>query len=176
MHSHTLTRRVIRFITAATAIVSLSGCALKNTAEDFWSAMPVSPLPAASGTTLPETPDGLTDRIGVNGLVRNVVDLTEQKRFDEARRLVERLRRAQVRHGAAWRAGLCAEMMLALRGGDMGAFVSLGETLEAAWTDPHRVDERCTDVVGLHRGLTGHPLPIDVSPELGRIVQRVAVQ
>ena len=176
MHSHTPMRRVIHTIAVATTIASLAGCALKNTAGDLLAAAPVGTPPVGpSATLLPATPDGLTDRNGVEGLVRNLVDLTEQKRFDEARSLLARLRGAQVHHGAAWRAGLCAEMVLALREGDMGAFRTLGETLEPAWADPHRVDERCTGVVGLHRSLTGRPLPIDVPPELVRVVQRVTV-
>lgn len=175
MHRHSPTRRVIQIVAAAMAIASLAGCALTKTARDLLPSMPGATPAVASSAALPATPDGLTDGNTVERLVRNVVDLTEQKRFDEARRLLARLRAAQVRHGAAWRAGLCAEMMLALREGDMTAFLALGETLEPAWADPHRVDDRCTGVVGLHRGLKGRPLPIDVPPAFGRMVQRVTL-
>ena len=174
MHRHPPMHRLTHSLAAAAAAVSfLAGCALKDAGKEPLSVAPVAPT--TPSVTLPATPERLTGANAAERLVRNAVDLTEQKRFEEARRLLTRLRVAQPPHGVAWRAALCAEMVLALRQGDMAAFRTLGETLEPAWADPHRVDERCTGVVGLHRGLAGRALPLDTRPALERVVQRATL-
>ena len=171
MNRHPTMRPLVHALAAATMAASLAGCVTQIQRPTT----PSATRSAASSTTLPATPDALTDTNEVHRLVRNVMDLTDQQRFTEARRLLAGLRAAQPPRGVSWRAGLCAEMTLALREGDMSAFLALGEMLEPAWADPHRVDERCVAVVGLHRALTGRPLPLDLPPALGRIVQRVAL-
>ena len=171
MNRHPTMRHLIHAIAAATILTSLAGCVVTQTKPAIPSATPSAP----SSATLPPTPDALTEANEVHRLVRNVIDLADQQRFHEARRLLAGLRDAQPTHGASWRASLCGEMTLALREGDMSAFLALGDVLEPAWTDPHRVDERCIAMVSLHRGLTGRPLPLDIPPALARVVQRVSL-
>ena len=165
MTRHTPMRRLTHSVAAAAVVALLAGCAAKDAGS-----LRTEPR----SVTLPTAPAQLTDGNAVERLVRNAMELTELKRFEEARVLLARLRAAQMPHGPAWRAAICGEMVLALRQGDMAAFRALGDTLEPVWNDdPHRVDERCVEVVGLHRGLAGRALPLDTPPALKRVVQRL---
>ncbi len=98
--------------------------------------------------------------------VTTVLELTEQKRFDEARALLAEMRATQPEGSESWKAVTAAMAIAALRGGDMLNFHSLAGELDARLADGYRVDYGWVEVVTLHRALKGGRVPVNAPPGL----------
>jgi hypothetical protein len=98
--------------------------------------------------------------------VSAVLDLAEQKRFDEARSLLAEMRAVQPQGSDGWKAVTAAMAIAALRGGDLQTFHSLAAELDAQLGKDYRVDDGWVEVVTLHRALKGGRIPVNAPPRL----------
>jgi len=97
-------------------------------------------------------------------IIQNAVDLSEQKRFLEARILLGELRDVQHRESDGYRALSTSMALLALREGDIDAFKRIAHQLDTSMGIPVRVTPAYRDVISLYRAMNQQSLPVN-SPE-----------
>lgn len=148
-------------IAAACALgLLLGGCV---TSDLFASRGPAAPV--VEQVRLPNNPAQL-GKHPLEARVTTVLELTEQKRFDEARALLAEMRATQPEGSESWSAVTAAMAIAALRGGDMETFHRLAGELDARLGDIYRVDNGWVEVVTLHRALKGRPVPVNAPSRL----------
>lgn len=105
--------------------------------------------------------------------LRNVVELSEQKRYAEARYLLTEVRATQPPDSEGFRAATCAMAIAALKEGDVGTFRRAARQLDAALGQPVRVDPAYVEVITLYRALNGQDLPVNAPPQMRALGRRL---
>ena len=103
---------------------------------------------------------------GTGGELRNVVELTQQKRFSDARRVMEALRARQPFASEGYHALTASMALEALLEGDMEGFHQHARELEESFGSTMRPPQEYVEVVALHRAATGKSLPVNTPARL----------
>lgn len=118
-----------------------------------------------SHTKLPETASELGG-FGLQANILNAAELAEQKRFSEARHILERVRATQEFGSEAYQSLTASMAVLALRAGDMGLFRQDAAALDRTLEDKVRPQSEFVEVVAFHRALNAEPLPVNTPTKL----------
>jgi hypothetical protein len=105
--------------------------------------------------------------------LRNVVELSEQKRYAEARYLLAEVRATQPPDSEGFRAATCAMAIAALKEGDAGTFRRAARQLDTALGRPVRVDPAYVEVITLYRALNGLDLPVNAPSQMRALGRRL---
>ena len=142
----------------------------------------INTLPGIGGTafnhgpmtkvTLPRDWRALGDSPAEKSL-RNAMEFAEQKRFDEARRILAQLREGVSPRGETYRLLTASMAHLSLRQGDIAAARRLGRQLENVLEDETRPDPAVVNVVAITRALDGRETPINTPTSLARLLHNI---
>ena len=125
-----------------------------------------------SQIVLPKDPQMLANGDPVQVAIYNAVELSDAKRFDEARQLLSEVRELQVRNSDGYRAVTCAMAILALRSGDIKTFNITAHQLDASLGSPVTVSPSYVEVISLYRALNDRPLPVNVPEGIKRFKEK----
>ena len=167
-----------RVLTRGTLAVTLIAAALTTgCAEngDLFRGMSWFQKPARAGAektyvTLPDGTAGLGTE-GLEGSLRNAMDLAKSKRFDEARAALNDLSSSLAPGSELWRAVKSSELTLAIRGGDLAVLVTSADAVERTLRDPLRPPKECVQQLAIARAVRGRPLPINTPEGLAAALQ-----
>ena len=106
-------------------------------------------------------------------IIQNAVELSDQKRFLEARILLGELRDIQHRESDGYRALSTSMALLALREGDIDAFKRISRQLDTSLGSPVRVPPAYTEVVSLYRAMNQQSLPVNSSERIQQFRDRL---
>jgi len=152
----------------------LAGCAENGDltkAVNWFNRSPASP-PQKTVIALPDDPEALgTD--GVEGNLRNAMELAKVKRFAEARAIMSDVAGQYPPDSDFWLSVKCSEMVLALRGNDLPALAEAAEAVERNLKDPLRPPGECVSQLSIARALRGQPLPLNIPESLASALQSV---
>lgn len=137
-------------------------------AEGFSRPRLLGPNGAAPGqgekVVLARDPAVLANGSEVEVAIHNAVELSRQKRFAEARRLLDRVRANQPSGSDGFQAIGCAMALLALSEGDIGTFRRIAGQLDDSLGSPVRVPPAYVEVITLYRAIVRKALPVN-APE-----------
>ena len=163
-----------------TAALLLAGCASgSDSLSDFrlggWSpfAEPRLQLQGPRKISLPRDAAALGTATTLEVTLRNVVELSEQKRYAEARFLLAEVRATQPPDSEGFRAATCAMAIAALKEGDAGTFRRAARQLDAVLGQPVRVDPAYVEVITLYRALNGLDLPVNAPSQMRALGRRL---
>jgi hypothetical protein len=137
-----------------------------------WFSRAVPGLPQKAVVALPDDPGALATE-GVEGSLRNSMELAKAKRFAEARAIMADLAGQMPPDSDFWRSIKCSEMVLALRGNELPALMEAAEAVERNLKDPLRPPGECVSQLSIARALRGQPLPLNVPESLASALQAV---
>jgi hypothetical protein len=167
-------RRAAGLVAATLAAALLAGCAengdMMRAVGWFNRAMPG--IPQKTVLVLPDTPDALGTE-GMEGSLRNAMELAKAKRFAEAREIMAGLAGGLPPDSDLWRSVKCSEMVLALRGNDLAALLESAEAVERNLRDPLRPPVECVSQLSIASALRGRPLPLNAPDSLATALQSV---
>jgi len=167
--------RTTRLCGAALATgLLLSGCAENGDMMRAvgWFGRQTAAPPQKTVLALPETPDALGTE-GMEGAIRNAMELAKAKRFTEARATMADLARQVPPDSDLWRSLKCSEMILALRGNDLRGLIEGADAVERNLRDPLRPPLECVSQISIARALRGQPLPLNAPESLASALQSV---
>ncbi|MBM4073406.1 MAG: hypothetical protein FJ271_31455 [Planctomycetes bacterium] len=157
---------------ALVAVALTTGCAENG---EMFRGMSWFQKPALAGAekTYVTLPDGVTGlgSEGLEGSLRNAMDLAKAKRFDEARAALNDLSGSLAPGSEIWRAVKCSELTLAIRGGDLAALVTSADAVERTLRDALRPPNECVQQLAIARAIRGRPLPINTPEGLAAALQ-----
>lgn len=169
-------RRVTRVIGCAAALVAaagLAGCAESGQFSGLaWFQNRDAPAAATVLVTLPDSPAGLGTE-GLEGSLRNAIDLARQKRFAESRTLMAELAGSYPAGSDFWRVIKCAELTLAIRGNEPALLGAGAEAVERTLRDPLRPPRECVAQLAIARAAQGRPLPVNTPATLAEALRSV---
>ena len=152
----------------------LGGCA-EN--ADFmravgWFSPQTAGAPQTTVLSLPEN-SGDLGLDGIEGALRNAMELAKAKRLAEARAVMADLASQTSPDADLWRSIKCSEMTLALLGNDLPALIESAEAVERNLRDPLRPPAECVVQLSIARSLRGRPLPLNAPDGLAAVLQSV---
>jgi hypothetical protein len=152
----------------------LGGCAENNdlTRAVGWFRPQAGGPPQTTVLVLPDDPSSLGTE-GVEGTLRNAMDLAKAKRFAESRVVLDNLASQFPPDSDFWRSIKCAEMVLALRGNDLPALIESAEAVERNLKDTLRPPGECVAQLSIARALRGQQLPLNAPESLASTLQGV---
>lgn len=104
--------------------------------------------------------------------IRNAFDLAEQRRFAEARGVLNMLARRLPANSDAWRAVTCTEAIVALHAGELAAFRAATDALDRSLADPLRPTPECSTPLAIARHISGGaPAPIQTPAGLAALLR-----
>ncbi|NQU58435.1 MAG: hypothetical protein HQ513_14475 [Rhodospirillales bacterium] len=115
---------------------------------------------------LPRDPAALKDH-GLDGAIKDAVDLSRQKRFIEARSILLSLREHQAPGNDSYRSLTAAAASLSLASGDTGTFRRLVREIDDGAV---RVDDEA-DLIAIYRQLGRRPMPLNTPEKLLRYLK-----
>jgi len=110
---------------------------------------------------------------GVQGELRSAVELSEQKRFADARMVFLDVRSRQPRGSEAYRSLTASTATESLLAGDMSAFREDAGELDTMHRGEVRVPDSYAEVLAIYRALTGQALPVNTPPKLQEWLSRL---
>jgi hypothetical protein len=108
----------------------------------------------------------------VEAIIRDVLELAEQKRFTEARNVLAELRESQPRRSDGYRASTATMALLALKAGDFPMFRRLARQLDKSLGAPVRVDQGYVEVISLYRAAVGQSLPVNAPDGIRKLIAK----
>ena len=108
----------------------------------------------------------------VEAIIRDVLELAEQKRFTEARNVLAELRESQPRRSDGYRASTATMALLALKAGDFPMFRRLARQLDKSLGAPVRVDPGYVEVISLYRAAVGQSLPVNAPDGIRKLAAK----
>lgn len=126
---------------------------------------PAIHFPVAHYTVLPNSQHSLSTS-GVQGEVKNAMELSSQKRFQDALAVLERLRSSQPVDSEGYNALTASLSTQTLLCGRLQDFHSFAEELDQALGKPVRVPDEYADVIAIHRAAGKQSMPVNTSPRL----------
>lgn len=152
----------------------LAGCAENGdfTKAVNWFNRSTGGPPQKTVLALPDDPEALGTE-GIEGQLRNAMELSKAKRFAEARAIMGEVAGQLPPDSDFWRAVKCSEMVLALRGNELPALLEAAEAVERNLKDPLRPPGECVSQLSIARALRGQPLPLNVPESLGSALAAV---
>jgi hypothetical protein len=152
----------------------LAGCAENGdlTKAVSWFSRPAAVVSQKTVLALPEDPDALGTE-GLEGSLRNAMELAKAKRFAEARAIMAEIASQMPPESDFWRSLKCSEMVLALRGNELPALIEAAEAVERNLKDTLRPPGECVSQLSIARALRGQPLPLNVPDSLATALQAV---
>jgi hypothetical protein len=166
-------RTAIRTVSALTIGLTLAGCSENG---QFRGLAWFQPQPSFAAkpelVTLPESADGLGTE-GIEGALRNALDLARQKRFAEARAIMGDVASTYPVGSDLWRVIKCSEMTLAIRGNEPALLVSGADAVERTLRDPLRPPRECVIQLSIARAVQGKPLPVNAPDTLAEALKSV---
>ena len=127
---------------------------------------PAAPLSAWT-KALPRDAKALAET-GAEGMVRNAVALSKQKRFLEARAQLAALREDQNPNSQGFRSLTAAMAIINLKSGDVAGFKRLARKIDSGKV---RVDPAYADIICLSRFIEGKKLPVNCPSRLSSYLQ-----
>jgi hypothetical protein len=106
-------------------------------------------------------------------IIQNTIELSDQKRFLEARILLGELRDIQHRESDGYRALSTSMALLALREGDIDAFKRISRQLDISLGTPVRVPPAYAEVISLYRAMNQQSLPVNASEKIQQLRDRL---
>ena len=103
---------------------------------------------------------------GIEGEILNAVQLTEQRRFEEARDVLMTVRGRQSVNSEGYQALTCSIAIEALLSGDMETFRQDASELDRSLKEEMRVPQVYAEVIAIYRATIGKPLPVNTPPRL----------
>lgn len=150
----------------------MAGCAANGSFSGMGGLDWLNPPKPGETVVLARKPDSLAGGSQVERTIYDAVELARQKRFFEARSLLADVRAIQDRRSEGYQAISCAMALLALRQGDIGAFLRVARQLDDSLGRPIRVDNAYVDVVSLYRAMNNRDLPVNAHDELKTLRQK----
>jgi hypothetical protein len=123
-------------------------------------------------TPLARDPDLLIDDNDIQTAIHNAVELTKQKRFVEARKILAEVRELQDPGKDGYRAVTCAMALLALREGNIRVFKRTARQLDRALGQPVRVAPSYVEVISLYRVLSDQTPPVNIPKAMKRLKEQ----
>jgi hypothetical protein len=121
---------------------------------------------------LARDPAMLANGSAIERALYNAVELTQQKRFQEARHLLSDARGTQLPSSDGYRAITCAMAVLSLKEGDLATFKRVARQLDLSLGKPINVDERYVEVITLYRTFAQESLPVNAPAPMRRFKDR----
>lgn len=168
-------RAALRFAAVALAASMLGGCAQDGDlmrAVSWFNPRATGGPPQKDVLVLPDDPSAL-GTAGLEGRLRDAMELAGAKRFAEARGLMGEVAAGLPPDSDLWRSVKCSEMVLALRGNDLPALAESAEAVERNLKDSLRPPPECVPQLSIARALAGRPLPLNVPESLASALQSV---
>lgn len=136
--------------------ISMSACQTNDwRGEEGWNGPPAVTL--GWSKSLPRDSSALGET-GAEGMVRNAVALSNQKRFFEARSQLAALREHQAPRSQGFVSLTAAMAVISLKSGDVAGFRRLTRQID---TGKVRVDPAVADIIAISRFLEGKSLPVN---------------
>jgi len=121
---------------------------------------------------LARDPAALADESEVESALYDAVELSEKKRFAEARYLLADIRGIQKTDSEGYQALSGAMAVVALREGDIAAFRRVARQLDDSLGRPIRVDVAHVEVISLYRAMTFQSLPVNAPDSIRAFRER----
>ncbi len=125
---------------------------------------------------LANNPGSLNPAVAAEATIRNVLELSRQKRFSEARNLIAELREEQPRNSEGYEGATAMMGILALREGDFPMFKRLARQLDKSLGKPVRVDAQYVELISLYRATRGESLPVNASEKIQKFATKYFAQ
>ena len=119
---------------------------------------------------------GMLSAHGIEGEILNAVQLTEQRRFEEARDVLMSVRGRQPVNSEGYQALTCSIAIEALLSGDMETFRQHASELDRSLKEEMRVPQAYAEVIAIYRAAMGKSLPVNTPPKLRQWLQNLPVE
>ena len=123
------------------------------------------PLAFVRQVSLPHTAAELSTS-GIEGELLNATQLTEQKRFEEARAIYMKLRDDQLSGSEGYNSLTASMAIEALLAGDMQTFRIDARELDNSLSKAVRVPNEHVEVIAIYRAITIGSIPVNTPPRL----------
>ena len=104
--------------------------------------------------------------VGIQGEVKNAMELSEQKRFQDALDVLGKIRSSQPFNSEGYNALTASMSMQALLSGNLQDFHNHAEDLDQALGKPVRVPEEYAGLLALHRAAGKQSMPVNTPGRL----------
>lgn len=110
--------------------------------------------------------EGLGKQNNIEKSLINVMDYTKQKRFEEARSLLTKIRSSLDKNTDGYHSITASMAIVALREGDFLTFMEIAGHLDELLGKPVRVNENYLEIITVYRIGKGYDLPVNAPEKL----------
>lgn len=156
-------------------LVTLTGCvssgqefgSVSSTSENWYSFWPSSS--ENNEYTLPRSRSELSSKNELETIIDQSMQLAGQKRYSEARYLLNTVRSNQKVGSQGYKSVTCSMALLAIKEGDISGFRRYARQLDRALGEQISVDPAYVEVVSLYRILENKNLPVNAPDGMTRL-------